>query len=373
MRMIFWSLPLLLANSLEAQEIKTIIGGNAYESTWIVVDGQITDGAADRLNDHLQTEYVRNGLAIPTVALNSPGGSLIEGMRLGLLFRELNVATTIARKVKHFSSTEDSSVDFGWVESDEALCASACAYAFLGGVERYIIDDYQIGFHQFYNQSEASNLAQKLDANEISSDAQFVTGLLVEYIDELGDIDFKILAEAAKATKNQMNWLSRDVATELGVISDDFFEHFFLEPYGRGVVAASRAQTSATGYDTSRAYYEVAQATAFCRDNRQYLMLSSDAESDLQLISNEVRWSFDFGSSSPATHLSTSDNIKVRVNKNKTYIDIDVTEIKSAFSEATRFWVSVAVPRSQGGNFTFEKTLSTEEQKIIDAAFRLCI
>ncbi|MCB8840244.1 hypothetical protein [Aurantimonas sp. VKM B-3413] len=81
----------------------------------ITLAGTIGQGDADRLRALLARAEGKEKLRYnATVALNSPGGSFLEGMALGQLFRE-NMLKTVVR-------------------SSDA-CLSACALAFLGGSE----------------------------------------------------------------------------------------------------------------------------------------------------------------------------------------------------------------------------------------------
>jgi len=61
--------------------------------------------------------------SFPEVWLHSPGGDAYEGMRLGLLIRELQMATVVP---------------------EGAFCVSACSTAFLGGVERRVEGPYLV-------------------------------------------------------------------------------------------------------------------------------------------------------------------------------------------------------------------------------------
>jgi ATP-dependent protease ClpP protease subunit len=60
------------------------------------------------------------------IYLNSKGGRALDGIKLGRLFRKYNI---------------EASVGSG------QLCASACAFAFLGAKSRYISNDAELLFH----------------------------------------------------------------------------------------------------------------------------------------------------------------------------------------------------------------------------------
>lgn len=76
-----------------------------------------------------------NGWTVPTVYLNSNGGLLKDGYRLGQTFRKFSVQTFIANK---------------------QLCASSCAIAFLGGKYRTMKGDGKLAFHSPYVRSGTS-------------------------------------------------------------------------------------------------------------------------------------------------------------------------------------------------------------------------
>ena len=63
------------------------------------------------------------------VILNSDGGLLDDGYKLGEIFRDEKVKTIIA---------------------DDTLCASSCAVAFLGGYYRSVATKGQVLFHAPY-------------------------------------------------------------------------------------------------------------------------------------------------------------------------------------------------------------------------------
>jgi hypothetical protein len=77
---------------------------------------------------------------------HSHGGSLIGGIKLGEFIRKRKLSTTVGRTVpgdppsKHY-----------YVRGD-GVCVSACAIAFIGGVERYA-NEKVLGIHQFYQEA----------------------------------------------------------------------------------------------------------------------------------------------------------------------------------------------------------------------------
>ena len=106
------------------------------------IEGEIVEGDAAKFEQLLQE--------IPPVGenyevyLHSPGGRLTEGIKLGLLFRKYGLWTSVGQLVKDDNSRLP-------IPADSALCASACAIAFLGGKNRSLGKNDKLGFHQFFD------------------------------------------------------------------------------------------------------------------------------------------------------------------------------------------------------------------------------
>lgn len=86
--------------------------------------GPDSTGAIERLLKRLQ-----GGCYATTVYLNSPGGLLEHGFKLGALFKRYGVQTIV---------------------TGEQVCASSCAFAFLGGRFRTMAHDAKLSFHAPY-------------------------------------------------------------------------------------------------------------------------------------------------------------------------------------------------------------------------------
>ena len=88
------------------------------------------------------------------VLLDSPGGSLLAGIRIGKFIRMKSWATAVA------ADTE---------------CASACAFAWLGGTKQFVYATSRIGFHAAYT-TAGGRVAESGAGN----------ALLAIYLNELG-------------------------------------------------------------------------------------------------------------------------------------------------------------------------------------------
>lgn len=160
--------------------------------TRIYASGDLDAEAADRFREFVQARNIKWA----AVYFDSPGGSLIGGIRLGQAIRDLK-----------FDSYIGAISNNGQASSEEAMCVSACAYAFAGGLHRYFYGDKQhLGIHQFYSKGD-----NKGDVG----DAQAISGLLIAYLQKMG-VDASAFALASTARGDQMIWLSREKAESLG-------------------------------------------------------------------------------------------------------------------------------------------------------------
>jgi len=123
-------------------------------------------------------------LSKATVAFRSDGGSLLAGIRIGMLIR-----------VKNFIA----------VVPDGAQCASACAVAWLGGVRRFLGTGSKVGFHAAY--------VQKAGATTESGPGNAVLGA---YLDQIG-LPEDAIVYITQAAPNSMKWLTLDEAAQHGI------------------------------------------------------------------------------------------------------------------------------------------------------------
>jgi hypothetical protein len=123
-------------------------------------------------------------LAKATVAFRSDGGSLLAGIRVGMMIRVKNFITVVP---------------------DQAQCASACAVAWLGGVHRFMGTGSKVGFHAAY--------VQKAGAATESAPGNAVLGA---YLDQIG-LPEDAIVYITQAAPSSMKWLTLDEAAQHGI------------------------------------------------------------------------------------------------------------------------------------------------------------
>lgn len=121
----------------------------------------------------------------PTVSLDSPGGNMFAGIKLGQAIRRLAFDTEIL---------------------DRQTCASACALAFLGGAERSLDTNGRFGVHQF--SSAIGNVGDSLTQATIVA--------VASYIESMG-VDRKLLDVASLIPPASIYWLTDEQRQQLRV------------------------------------------------------------------------------------------------------------------------------------------------------------
>jgi hypothetical protein len=161
----------------------------------VLATGEIEKGAADDFRAFVKTNRVRRGAV---VVFNSPGGVVLESLKLGRAIRDAGLYTSVGRFEEGVFTTG-------------AECVSACAYAFLGGVQRRVVGDGRVGVHQF----AAAGASQGLTA----ADAQTLMGLIAIYLDRMVG-KTTVLTIAASTPPTGTRWLSAPELRRYAVVTN---------------------------------------------------------------------------------------------------------------------------------------------------------
>jgi hypothetical protein len=159
----------------------------------IYATGAIEKGDADKLaqlvrdNKPTSSSFDENYY---TVRLNSPGGLLLEGMKIGGVIRDAALGTLISRGEE---------------------CASACALAFLGGTSRYATGTgigrqmefgAALGFHSFRPATDLFRME-----SETLSASRVVTALILEYAAQMKRVDLGWLSQTLNVPPDQLHYV----------------------------------------------------------------------------------------------------------------------------------------------------------------------
>lgn len=184
-------------------------------ASWINAKGVITGQTPAEFLDFVN----RNNLRATSIRLDSPGGDLVAGMRFGEVIR-----------AKKF-------------DTEATYCASACAYAFLGGVERrFVGKPTRFGVHRFYRSKSLSSPTLKhYSGQDLDASQRLMAGLML-YALKMG-ADMRVVALASEAGPSEMRWIDADEARTLNVTYTAYtWDRWEIKAVNRGVIAVSQTQ-----------------------------------------------------------------------------------------------------------------------------------
>jgi hypothetical protein len=150
---------------------------------YVFISGVINAGDGELFDQTLQ--YYRVQMKHAVVYLDSPGGSVQAGIRIGVAIHELGFTTFVA------GGTE---------------CASMCADIWLAGKIRWAGDGAFIGCHQAYSRDRYGNLVPSDRANSYRADYYQYLGL--------GPAAIQYLLQAKP---KDINWLTSADAERFGI------------------------------------------------------------------------------------------------------------------------------------------------------------
>jgi len=177
----------------------------------IQIKGKIDDGDTFELQ-----VYISKLNKKPTIVvyLNSPGGNLREGMRLGKFFFDNKIETVVETKT---------------------ACSSACALAFLGGRDgdtgkphRTKASNSGLGFHSFTREFDNKSYSAD-DLKTVVQMTQTQVFVVAEYLKTIG-ADMDIIRLMLRAQSNQMNYISNDEALALNIRVYDDKRNLLVDP-----------------------------------------------------------------------------------------------------------------------------------------------
>ena len=160
----------------------------------VFLEGDIEIGAADRV----EQELAQIGNDKADIYLDSPGGSLMDGLRMGRLFRRLGANTLLGKRDARNSAIEP------------GVCLSACSIAFLGGVHRSVAKGSAYGVHR---------VSTSVHSEQDFAAGQIVAAEVSRYIREMG-VDSRLFDRMASTDKDSIYLLSMAELRTLRVVED---------------------------------------------------------------------------------------------------------------------------------------------------------
>lgn len=171
-----------------AMTFRIVEGVGAREGTrWVSASGAITSDTP-AVFERFKAQENLNGL---TVYLDSFGGRVLGGLRLGRAFRAAGLTVSVGRTI------EDGRLADGRPRhvliTHGVACNSACVYALMGGEKRIVSRSVRLGVHQFSGRLAADN--RPVDAQFGREEFRFAQRRMADiaiYMQDMG-VDLKLL------------------------------------------------------------------------------------------------------------------------------------------------------------------------------------
>lgn len=224
-------------------------GGNCSFCSWVAADGEITE----RTPADFEQFVAQNGCSV--VFLNSPGGNLLAGLRLGALIRKHCAGTDVGKTV------QEADPQNAHLETIEAgACASACVFSFLGGRERRA-DPGTLLVHQFYSDAGIMRPLEPVFSQADLSLTQALTGVLVAYVMSM-QADARLVTLMTRTPPEELHALDAKELEDLRVnYSEGQLGNLSLELVFGRLDGIARSDSGA-------------QLNLFCADRTLHLQLS---------------------------------------------------------------------------------------------------
>jgi hypothetical protein len=163
----------------------------------ISAEGEINNDTADSFVQFLGSHTGEDGLR-PVILLESPGGTVVGAMQLGMVFRKIGAAVIVAQAVGDAQREE--------VRVAPGLCMSACVYAFFGGKKRVIPTESRLGIHRMVINEEVRDPSGSL-VRQQTFGTNDIVATLSNYTKTMG-VDPGVIAYAEQVAPESIHILT---------------------------------------------------------------------------------------------------------------------------------------------------------------------
>jgi len=157
----------------------------SLEGDHIVAEGAFAPDTAGTFGAFLAANFPDNGPLNKALYIRSPGGALAAAVTMGETLRRRGMSV---------------------VAYD--MCASACTYMLMGGINRVVTREAQYGVHQFsFGEAGADPDKPLFTARDVETH-QIMVGELADYADAMG-VDPRVVVVASRTPPKDMTFLTR--------------------------------------------------------------------------------------------------------------------------------------------------------------------
>ncbi len=190
----------------------------------ITATGEIQTGDTDKLKAKIEEADVSDVRDV-LIIFDSPGGSLMESLRMGDYVADIPAIV---------------SAQVGASDIPDAICASACVYAYISADYRYISNGARIGIHRFgFTETD-------LDGNEGAAIGQAVSGVLSEYI-RSHRVEPDLFETVSSIDHNDILWVSQKDLEKWRVVTNGIYDEQASYINLNGKIALRMKQVAITG------------------------------------------------------------------------------------------------------------------------------
>jgi hypothetical protein len=181
-----------------------------------VLEGRIEVGDSDKLLD-----FIFKSHGIVEIYLASPGGNLIEAMKLGRLIRLLDLSTVVPGKpLTNQDRVGDAAQHALKDPKANSMCASACFFVFVAGIHRThdVVGPAILGIHRPF---ASTNDSKTLGPDQVTVINDQVRTAVENYLKEMG-VPKEYAVNMFSVPKGRIRWVRNDEfeADFEGFISD---------------------------------------------------------------------------------------------------------------------------------------------------------
>jgi hypothetical protein len=197
-----------------AMDFQTVEKVDGCGDICVVAQGVINGETTQQFRQYVARQKLNGAVA---VSLDSQGGAHTQGIALGEAIRKLGFSTVVGR------------VDPIGHKLGPGMCASACVYAFIGGMERRVTNGSRVGVHQVRLNYEPRA--------QTASEAQLLMALAANHLSRCG-ATIDVLTLALATPPEEMRWMSLAEMSQYGLVTEK------VNTLARGLFAdADRGQT----------------------------------------------------------------------------------------------------------------------------------
>jgi hypothetical protein len=168
-----------------------------------VIEGKIELGDFDRIRNFVFANFPVK------IYLASPGGDLSEAMKIGHLLRTLKLATAVPDRFPRLEIRDMAASAHGLKDAkDNYLCASACFFIFVAGIQREtdFSGDGILGIHRpFMSDADLNGMG----ADTAMAAATKTKLLVASYVNEMG-VPTKYVDAMFAIPKDEIRWIGHD-------------------------------------------------------------------------------------------------------------------------------------------------------------------